>query len=358
MLAFVEGALAQTNPGRAFTLGVLAALPVFTLSAKAATLGVTAAKGGATAKAAATSGLLSAFLTPALGFFGNYIGYRISMDGAQSDVERERIRRFYRKLMVCILGFFVGYGLLLIGAKQIIADHDLVYTSLIMGLTFPFIFVYLASAIWSLQNRRQFAAEARAQRMTAVPATVFWEYRSRFVLLGLPLIHIRINGGLTGPLAPVKAWMAAADCAVGLLFAFGRVAIAPVSVGGLAVGVLPFGACAVGVLALGGFSLGIWSFGGLAAGWQVFGACAIAWNSALGGVAIAHDCALGGMALASQANNAAARASIQPNLFFHYAPIALRYLVWLNLIWIINMLAWWRVVARNRRRQDSAAQGS
>ena len=198
MLAFVEGALAQTNPGKAFTVGVLAALPVFTLSARAATLGVAAAKGGATAKAAATSGLLSAFLAPALGFFGNYISYRISMDGAQSDVERERIRVFYRKLMVCILGFFVAYGLLMIGAKQIIADHDLVYTSLIMGLMLPFIFVFLASAIWSLQTRRKFTAEARAQGVTAVPATVVWEYRSRFGVLGLPLIHVRINGGLTG----------------------------------------------------------------------------------------------------------------------------------------------------------------
>lgn len=42
--AFVEGTLVRTNPGEAFTLSVLAALPAMTVSAKAATVGA-AAKG-------------------------------------------------------------------------------------------------------------------------------------------------------------------------------------------------------------------------------------------------------------------------------------------------------------------------
>src|SRR5688572_18487673 len=45
VVSFVEGALARTNPGKAFTVGVLAALPAFTISAQAAAAGVTAAKG-------------------------------------------------------------------------------------------------------------------------------------------------------------------------------------------------------------------------------------------------------------------------------------------------------------------------
>src|SRR6266566_8336681 len=55
VVAFVEGALERTSPGKAFTIGVLAAIPAFTISAKAAAVGV-AAKGGTTAKAAAASG--------------------------------------------------------------------------------------------------------------------------------------------------------------------------------------------------------------------------------------------------------------------------------------------------------------
>jgi hypothetical protein len=184
------------------------------------------------------------------------------------------------------------------------------------------------------------------------PARPAWEYRSKFVLLGLPFIHIRVSGGLTVPRMPVKAWIAAGDCAVGLLFAFGGIAIAPVSIGGLAMGLLPFGGCAVGLLVLGGFSLGVWAFGGLALGWQVFGGCAIAWNAALGGVAIAHDFAFGGIAHAAQANNAIARQFIGTNLFFQNAPIILRYLAWLNLLWVIPMLAWWRIVACSRRQRE------
>src|SRR5213595_3675903 len=76
VLAFVEGALERTSPGKAFTIGVLAALPALTLSAKAATLGAAAAKGTATAKVAATSGILGAVLGPFLIVFGNYVGYR------------------------------------------------------------------------------------------------------------------------------------------------------------------------------------------------------------------------------------------------------------------------------------------
>src|ERR1022692_947671 len=80
VLAFVEGALEKTNPGKVFTLGVLAALPALTISAKAASLGAAAAKGSATAKAAGAMGLLGAILTPLVVIFVNYTSYRMSMD--------------------------------------------------------------------------------------------------------------------------------------------------------------------------------------------------------------------------------------------------------------------------------------
>jgi RNA polymerase sigma factor (sigma-70 family) len=46
VLAFVEGALKRTNPGNAFTLSVVAALPLLATTAKSATAGATAAKSG------------------------------------------------------------------------------------------------------------------------------------------------------------------------------------------------------------------------------------------------------------------------------------------------------------------------
>ena len=351
VLAFVEGALQRTSPGKAFTVGVLAALPAFTFSVKAASVGV-AAQGGAAAKAAAASGLFSAILASALGFFGNYIGYRIGLDGAQSDHEREYVRSFYRKLSACILGFLAAYGLLMICAKQFIRDRHLVYSSLIIGLVLPFTFMVFASGIFWLRGPRKFLAGLKSKGITVATAMPAWEYRSKLVLLGLPFIHVRVSGGLTVPVVPVTAWIASGDYAVGLLFAFGNLAIAPVSIGALAIGLSSFGGCAVGLLSLGGFSLGIWSFGALAFGWQVFGGCAIAWNAANGGIAISHNFAVGSIAHALEANNDAAHSYLQTNLFFQHARLPLRYLAWLNLLWVIPMFARWRVVARSRRRRD------
>jgi hypothetical protein len=65
--AFVEGALERTTPGKAFTLGVLAALPVFGAgSTAAATLGGTAVKVGTAAKGASVAGLAGALLGPVI----------------------------------------------------------------------------------------------------------------------------------------------------------------------------------------------------------------------------------------------------------------------------------------------------
>jgi RNA polymerase sigma factor (sigma-70 family) len=46
VLAFVESALERTAPGKAFTVGVVAALPLLATTAKSATVGATAAKSG------------------------------------------------------------------------------------------------------------------------------------------------------------------------------------------------------------------------------------------------------------------------------------------------------------------------
>ncbi len=87
VLAFVEGALERTKPDKAFTLGVVAALPLVLTTAKAATSAV-AIKGGSTVKAASSLALLGAVLTAAvlflfsllafLTFTGGCIGYMMS----------------------------------------------------------------------------------------------------------------------------------------------------------------------------------------------------------------------------------------------------------------------------------------
>jgi len=136
------------------------------------------------------------------------------------------------------------------------------------------------------------------------------------------------------------------DCAFGALFAFGGLAIAPVSVGGCSLGLFSLGGCSIGLLAMGGFSLGIWSFGGLALGWQAFGMCAIGWNAALGCAAMAREFALGDFVQAAKANNEIASQFFQSNLFFRGAQIVYRYYYWLNLIWVMPAMVWWRMNVR------------
>src|SRR5262249_22525053 len=53
VLAFLEGALKRTSPSKGFTMGVLAALPASAISARAAEVGVTTAKGSVTKAVAA-----------------------------------------------------------------------------------------------------------------------------------------------------------------------------------------------------------------------------------------------------------------------------------------------------------------
>jgi len=348
VLEFLEGALKRTGPGKAFTLGVLAALPAFAISAKAAEVGIAAAQGGVSAKAAAATGLSSAILAPALGFLGNYFSYRAGMAGAKSDYERDYIKRFYSRLVAALLGFWAGYGVLLISAKQFVTDHHLIFSSLVIGLVLPFTFALFTSGIFWLRAPGKFMSKLAAKGVTLNAAKPAWEYRSKWVFLGLPLIHVRVRGGLTVPVIPVKAWIASGDYAIGLLFASGNLAIAPVSIGASAIGLLSFGGCALGLISLGGLSVGLWSFGALAFGWKVFGACAIAWNAANGGIAIAHNFAFGGIAYALQANNHAAASYFQREPFFHHPRRLLFYLAWLNLLWVIPMLARWRIVASGR----------
>jgi hypothetical protein len=175
-----------------------------------------------------------------------------------------------------------------------------------------------------------------------------WEYRSRLEWLGLPVIHIRFNRSAVQR-GPVRAWIAAGDYAMGALFAFGGLAVAPVSVGGIAIGLMPWGGAAIGLLAMGGFAIGGWVFGGFALGWQAVGGCALAWNAAMGGLAMAHDFALGGVAHAVQANSENASRFMNASPFFRTTERLSHHLGWLNLLWLIPLAGWWRMLSRQAR---------
>jgi len=349
VLSFMEGALERSNPGKAFTVGVLAALPLYAASATAATVGATAAKGSATAKAAATVGVLAALAGPLVCLLGTYIGYRAGYETAQSPRERGLVKGFYRLLFACIGGFILlSIPLICFGMTRV-HSHPYAFAALVLAMVTAYTVAAVICGVRLFREQRRMVqgqATTDAASSTTTRQGPAWEYRSPLSLLGLPLVHIRIGGHLTLRSKPLKAWIAIADVAVGGLFAFGGVAIAPVSIGGLAIGLVPLGGCAVGLLALGGLSLGWWSFGGCAVGWLAFGGCALGWQAALGNLALAHGYALGTAAYAAHFNDSIAQAFAQDTLFFRCSYVALRHLYWLSLIWIIPLIVWWRVEKR------------
>ena len=270
----------------------------------------------------------------------------------------DRSKPFFRKLLVVALALSAVLAVPLFLA----VPKPEIILQLFWGLLFnQFIVIYfltiLAFFLGSLQARRRYLAEILAKEYGGNFPPAAFEYRSRLSLLGLPLIHVRIGDRFDVMRGPVKAWIAIGSShAVGVIFASGGIAVAPISFGGVAIGLLPFGAISMGMFSIGAFSLGVWAYGGLAIGWQVFGGCAIAWNAAMGGMAVAHDFAVGGIAHAAQANTEMARNTsldqIQPNLFFRCAQIVSDHGIWLMLGWIIPLAVQSRIMERARRRRE------
>lgn len=334
MAKTVELALLKSAPGREFTLAVVAALPGITMSAKAAAIGTTAAKGGAAAKGAGLLGLFYAVLGPVMAVLAPYINYKIEMGDNSSPAERRFIRRFFGIMVAGMALFTAAMLALCFFAKPLVHSHPAIYTGLWIGLAAGYVIFGATLIFWSSLTRR---AKRRAQMMAGTPREPVFEYRSKFTLLGLPLVHIRMRAGLER--GPVKAWFAAGDAAIGVIFAFGAAAIAPFSIGGIAIGLVPFG----------GFSFGPWAIGVFAVGWQASGFCAVSWLAADGGIAVARHFAQGEMvSFAVHANDAAAASFFKHSAFFQNVH-AVMHSNWLNLFWFYPLVLWWQVARKKRR---------
>ena len=353
VLAFVEGALERTNPGRAFTLAVLASLPALTQSAKAVVVGV-AASGGPMVKTAGTAGWFGILLGPLVVFLPNYIAYRVSLAGAQSAEERHGVKILFGRLALITLGLFIPVAAIILWLTRDEPDRSYLsglFATILVLIFLPTIFIL---GITLGRKGRPYYARILAEEYAGVFPKPTWEYRSESNFLGLPLIHIRIGDRFAVLKKPVKAWVAIGNSAVGGLFACGGAAMAPVSVGGFSLGLLSFGGLALGGVALGGIAVGGWPlFGGLMIGWQAFDGCfAIGWNAAAGLFALAHNFAVGRFALAAQANTEIARQFIFANSFYRCAEFINRHWLWLNLFWAVPFFVLWGIsrCAQHARR--------
>jgi RNA polymerase sigma factor (sigma-70 family) len=353
VLAFVEGALARTNPGQTFTLSVLAALPAMGISAKAATLGAAAVKGSAAAKGAGLLGWLGALFTPLAIIFGNYTSYRMSLDEAQTEEERGHIKSVFRNSLLIALAITAALAAPLYWLCRNENSPAACWGSLFCAAAIAYFLAILVSVVTKLPARRRYLAGVLSRECGGNFPPAAYEYRSRMTLFGLPLVHVRIGDRFDVMRGPVKAWIAIGSShAVGVIFASGGLAIAPISLGGISIGVVPLGAIALGILPMGAISLGAWAFGALAIGWQVAGGCGAAWNAAMGGIVFAHDFATGGIAHALQANTEAARHFIDQQFFFRFSRMLSNHGILLTLAWVVPMMWQARIVTLARRRRE------
>ena len=168
------------------------------------------------------------------------------------------------------------------------------------------------------------------------------EYRSRTVLLGLPLVHVAIGVMRDGRPARgiARGWIAIGDISFGLLLSFGGVAVGTgLSFGGVGLGLICFSGLSVGLLL---------ALGGLAVGYLAVGGAAIAFRAAVGGLAVARDYAIGGAAFARHANDAAAEQFVTQDILLAAGQFVADHSGWLVLLAFIPLF----IALRQRKRRE------
>ena len=350
VLAFVEGALARTNPGQAFTVAVLAALPItLATSAKAASIATVAAKGGAMAKGTLFGSVLGVLLGPTLGVVCGYFGLRTSLKNTSTPRERAFVIRYSKIITAAVVIFITSLLLSLYLAGPLWKHHPALLIALELAITLAYgVFIFVSAWRFGREftQMREEERQLHPELFRVEPLPLVWEYRSRATLFGLPVVHCR-GGKLPGQKTqPAIGWIAFGEIAYGILYASGAVAVGGISTGGVSVGIISFGGFGFGLLTFGGIAFGGVALGGAAIGLIASGGVALGWHAAIGGVAAAHELALGGAVLANHANDPVAREfflqhrwldisqGTPRNAFYTlcFAPVLFQLLVW----------NWWR----------------
>ena len=179
VLALVEGTLERSNPGRAFTVGVLAALPVLGTAAKTVAVGAAAGQGSTSAKTAvATAGGITFFglVTTFVGLLGGLTGYRMS-DGAQSREEQLWAGRFWRWIAFG-LGAFVLPSFVLAIFWHRRHPELLPFAAWWLGLFYAVLAVPLV--LWAWRNHRRLR---RGEGTAASPESVPPRFRTLWIAL-------------------------------------------------------------------------------------------------------------------------------------------------------------------------------
>lgn len=348
MMNFVEGALVRTAPKKAFTAGVIAAIASATPSAKAA--GVGTAAGATAAKAGWAS--LAPILMSVSGVLSPIFALRANL--AQSKTKSEK-QASIRNVIVfagsTVLFMLAMYGLRLLSNG--IEGHAVKLAIFSQVGVLVCIVTYVTMTFKMLKRMRSLRTNEKARRPDLFNTTddntksKKREYISRATLFGFPLIHAKFDMAEEGEPAAV-GWIAAGQKAYGLLFAWGGVAVAPISVG-----IISFGLVSAGVIGFGALVIGIIGVGCLAMGEAAIGYKAYASSSALGwesayskGVSIANEGALAPVAFAQQVNNELAASTASLANMSHTYP----WIFALTAVLVLVPVVWWSNSVRKRMK--------
>ena len=339
MAKLVEETLERSAPTPAFASMVILALPVgplaveATLGGAAKSLTTAGAIGSAAAKGGAVFKFLSvlAFLPALLQGAEDFIRFN-DRNAAQADATtRRQAAKAYLQLNAGIGLFLMGFFIL---------------PGLAPEPTPPFVFALVGlcaiSALWFSIRAKCRMNTLMVDRPAQGEAHPGFEQRSAGQFLGLPFYHVRLGTRPTRRAPAVKGWIAISDgWAVGGLFAFGPVAVAPLSMGIVGVGVI-----SVSVAALGFATLGI-----VAAGWWTAGLAAAGGFAAKAVFGIAPVFTSGASAYAVHAGDVAAKAFFQTHWFYRFTSMSAWALLWAGMLgWVMPVVltGWqlWRTRAR------------
>jgi RNA polymerase sigma factor (sigma-70 family) len=364
VLAFVEGALARTNPGQAFTLGVLAALPITLASSAKAASAAAAVKSGAAATGTGFASVVFGILSgPALGFLFGFLGWREGLKNTRTPRERSSTKRFGLIILAGGILFFVVCSLVSdYFAPRLWKHHPVPVLALTWAVMLAWV-IFAFGFTWrhhrTMQQLLETEQQSHPELFRAKPPLEAFEYRSRATLFGLPLVHWRSFGKMRKPgekILPAIGWIAFGERAYGILYASGGIAVGGIATGGLSIGLLSFGGLSIGLLAFGGFALGVVALGGGAIGYIASGGMALGWHAAMGGMVAAHELACGGAALGNHVNDAVAQEFFQSHRWLDFTQAGPRNLFWLlcfgpmsiqMMIWM-----WWQCKIEKRKQQN------
>lgn len=356
MAALIESTLERTKPGAAFTLAVLAALPM--ISASSASAALTAGAIANSSAGTAGKGILAklglgAFAGPLIGLGCAWFGTKAAASTARSEKERDCILRHarYRIVVFC--------WVMSIGLALVLTQAGKLYTPsagwLVLGISAWV--VALVGGIMLMVRRLNCEVEririttnttdAAYAKTLAAQGKQFREAKyleSETRPLGLPLFAIVLGAGKSdrNERRVVCGWIAVGDVAVSPFLAFGGIAIAPIAVGAITAGVLSlsvFWGVAVGVFALGSLAFGWWAVGCAAAGWKL----------ALGFAAVARDYAVGIVTSATEANTHLAKEWLRSQWLADFTNLIIHQAHW----WILGIIIVTLVLNLWRKRQSA-----